>query len=164
MSYPIDAFIRSTAESTPKGGLFYAGGNWWFRSDFIVPDGVRPNILALTGPQAGSIGRADNGTGLTLAEGYSWELRIKDPVDSAFSNDQLAGTIVVKRDGTIEIWGHIIGVPEHRHGFTVAGDHSPQDHQQEERPYLHYRVYEVWLRDREDNLVGGRPLFETVAA
>lgn len=164
MSFPIRAFVKSTAEASPKGGLFYAGGNWWFRSESIVPTGTRQNILALTGPQSGSIGRADNSPGLTLAEGYSWDLRIKDPQDSAFSDGPRPGTIVVNDGGGVEFWGHIIGVPEHRHGFDVLGDQVPMYNEADGRPYLHYRSYEVWLLDQNGNLVGGKPIFETVAA
>ena len=61
MSFPIGAFVKSEGEEVPKGGLFFAKGNWWFRCDFVVPVGIRKSILSLAGPQAGSIGKADNG-------------------------------------------------------------------------------------------------------
>lgn len=163
MSFPINAFVRATAKSIPKGGLFYAGGGWWFRSEFILPAGPRQNILALAGPQAGQIGEAGDISGLTLGDGYSWEIRIKDYKDSALSDNPLAGTIVVKADGSIEIWGHLIGALEHKHGFNLAGDLTEQANRPEERPYFSYRNYEVWLIDQGGNPAGGRPLFEAGA-
>lgn len=163
MSFPIRAFVKSTAEASTKGSLFYSGGNWSFRSEFIVPNGTRQNLVVLTGPQVGTIAKADNSSGLTLAEGYSWELRIKDPAESAFSDTAKAGTIVVNDEGQIEIWGHILGVPEHRHGFDVAGDQVPMYNDADGAPYLHYRAYEVWLLDQDGSTIGGKPIFETAA-
>lgn len=163
MSFPVNAFVRATAKSVPKGSLFYAGGGWWFRSELILPAGVRQNIHALTGPQTGQIGEAGDISGTTLGDGYSWEIRVKDYKDAALSDNQLAGTIVVKADGSIEIWGHLIGVPEHKHGFNLAGDLTEQAHLAEERPYFFYRDYEVWLIGQDGKPVGGRPLFEARA-
>lgn len=164
MSFPIGAFVKSKGEDVPKGGLFFAKGNWWFRSDFVVPTGIRKNILSLAGPQAGGIGKVDNGYGLTLAPGYAWELRIKDPCDSAFSDTPKSGTIVVNEDGAPHIWGHIMGVTEHRHGFTLAGDLVPMFNEMEGHPYLHHTAYQVWLIDPQGQTVDSGPIFETASA
>jgi len=55
-------------------------------------------------------------------------------------------------------------VPEHRHGFTIAGDQVPLYNEADGYPYLRYAAYQVWVIDPEGRVVGAEPIFETAAA
>lgn len=164
MSFPISVFVKSTAEDVPKGGIFFAKGKWWFRCDFETPNGPHKSILSISGPDHGDIGKADGSIGITLAPDHDWVLRVKDAGNAAFSDRPKSGTIVVEASGEPVIWGHNMGVPEHRHGFTTAGDQVPMYNDADGSPYLHYTVYQVWVIDPEGRAVGTGPIFETAAA
>jgi hypothetical protein len=163
MSFPISLFVKSKAEDVPKGGLFFAKGNWWFRCDFDTPRGPHKSILSIAGPNIGGIGKADGSTGITLAPDHDWVFRVKEVADAAFSDSPKPGTIVVDEGGAPVIWGHIMDVPEHRHGFTIAGDQVPMYNEADGYPYLHYAGYQVWVIDPEGRVVGAGPIFETAA-
>jgi len=164
MSFPISVFVKSKAADVPKGGLFFADKNWWFRCDSGSPEGPHKSLLSIAGTQAGSIKKADFSIGITLAPDHDWVIRVNDVLEAEFSSSPIAGTIVVEENGEPVIWGHSMGIPEHRHSFTIAGDQLPVRYEFDDSPYLHYKAYQVWLIDPEGRAVGAGPIFETAAA
>lgn len=160
MSFPINAFRKTTIEDSPKGALLLVGRDWWVRVELATPSGVRQSILALTGQSAGAMGTVNFTPAMTLSEGYRWEIRVADPMDISASPDPAPRTVVLGEDGSYAIWGHIAGAPQHTHGFFLNGDRVDQHAHMAQDPVYSATNYQVWLLNEVGNEVGDDPLFE----
>lgn len=158
MSYPADAFIRSTGTQAHLGSLMFLRGGWVLSARFETPQAPSERTLVLTGPDAGKIYGRFVEHGLCTAPDVSVEVRIAslDQINEERSHPGPA-SIVIHDDGRPQLWGHIAGSPVHRYGFTLDGQPlQKEDH--ELSPFIQFKSYEVWLR-REGKLLSDKPLF-----
>ncbi len=158
MSYPADAFVRSTGEKASNGSLLYLRGYWVLAAQFDTPAQPKAKILILTGPEAGKIYGRHSDYGLCTAPGVTVEIRIPSP-ETAQADGSYPGpaSLVIPEDGASQLWGHIAGAEQYRYGFTPNGEPVEKE-EHEGRPFVQYTNYEVWL-SRDGKLLSDKPLF-----
>ncbi len=158
MSYPADAFIRSTGTKAHLGSLMFLRGEWVLSARFNTPQAPSERTLVLTGSNAGSIHGRFVDYGLCTAPDVTAEIRISSPGQlNEERSHAIPGSLVVADDGRPQLWGYIAGSPVHRYGFTLDG--QPLEKEEHElAPFLQFSSYEVWLR-RDRKLLSDKPLF-----
>ncbi|MDY0953963.1 hypothetical protein SOM22_05185 [Stenotrophomonas rhizophila] len=158
MSYPADAFIRSTGKQAHLGSLMFLRGEWVLSARFETPQEPIERTLILTGPNAGSIHGRFVDYGLCTAPDVTAEVRISSPGQwNEERSHALPASLVVADDGLHQLWGHIAGSPVHRYGFTLDG-YPLEKEEHELAPFLQFSSYEVWLR-RNGKILSDKPLF-----
>lgn len=158
MSYPADAFIRSTGTQAHLGSLMFLRGGWVLSTRFETPKAPSERTLVLTGPDAGKIHGRFVEHGLCTAPDVTTEVRISNLDKLSEQRSQaIPASVVIAEDGRSQLWGHIAGSPVHRYGFTLDG--QPVEKEEHElEPFLQISSYEVWLR-RDGKVLSDKPLF-----
>ncbi|GEM_PF-3549726 len=158
MSYPADAFTKAIISEAADGTLLYVQGVWLLRTRFEAQEGVRKQVLVLTGPTKGAIHAAPNDFALATAPGVSLELRVSDPTTIERDEDPAAPALVVAVDGRPELWGHLPTMPDIRYGYKADGSPAERPGYGEGGPVFQFSEFEVWLV-RDGKPLSDGPLF-----
>lgn len=159
MSYPVDAFVRASPDTAPKGTLMYVRDFWILTAEIPVPTGTKRKSLILTGANSGKYFDAlQDESALAIAPGVTFELRVADPTSRVANGTYPPpAAAVVPADGAPQIWLRHPDSEHSRRGFYLDGT-PVQGEEHEHRPFVYLSSYEVWLT-REGKPLDDKPLF-----
>ena len=157
MSYPASAFIRAIADEVPVGSLILLDTGWALRTFLQSPQGPVQQILMLSPGRAGNIYAAPKANCFATSPKYGIEIRIKDPMKVKEDAAPTSPLSLVVGQFASELWGHIAGAPLHRYGFKVDGSPSDVEEEHNNRPFIHFTSFEIWL-SKAGQLVGSDPI------
>jgi len=136
--------------------LILLRGDWAFRCELSGSIGKMQQVIWLTGKLAGQISGVPADPCMAVVPEVTVDFRVSRPSAVQPSNAPRINSLAISAGGGQELWGHILGAPEHVYGFDSSGQQVfvPNDY-----TYMCFDEFEVWLKfDGKD--IGSEPLIK----
>jgi len=145
VSYPITVLRRIDVHKAKPGTLLLTKHGWALRCHVDLGNGPRNSLLFLTGEFTGRVRGNDTATGLTFAEGYSWDVRVASPADTRIDGSVGAGGLIIGEDDAAGIWFINPDVGEPHYGPISLEGLDARSDLRFHRDCHWFARYEVWM-------------------